>query len=78
VNGPMTGVHVPACLSLADHIDAAVRETAGSAYCLGEFVMDVQAQWAQEQQMADADDEAVIRYWQRVQNDWMQRQGVSQ
>lgn len=74
----MTGVHVPACPSLADHIDAAVRETAGEPITLGDFVMDVQAQWAQEQQIADAGDLAVIRYWQHVQADWMRLMDVSQ
>ena len=73
----MTGVHVPPCASLQDHIDAAVRETAGD-YILGDFVIDVQRDWAQEQLLADAGDEAVIAYWQDVQNDWMRRQGVSQ
>lgn len=74
----MTGIHVPACASLQDHIDAAVRETKGENTTLGDFVMDVQSQWAQEQLIADAGDLAVIRYWQAVEADWMRQQGVSQ
>lgn len=74
----MTSVHVPACASLMDHIDAAVKECKGEAISLGDFVIDVQRDWAQEQQIADAGDLAVITYWQGVQADWMRRQGVSQ
>ena len=74
----MTSIHVPACASLRDHIDAAVRETAGESITLGDFVMDVQRDWADEQLIADSGDLAVIAYWQAVEADWMRRQGVSQ
>ena len=74
----MTSIHVPACASLQDHIDAAVRETAGENPTLGDFVIDVQRDWADEQLIADSGDLAVIAYWQAVEADWMRRQGVSQ
>lgn len=70
--------HVPPCLSLMDHIDAAVRETAGTHQRLIDFVNDVRADWAIEQQMADAGDLAVLAYWRAVEADWMSRMGVSQ
>jgi hypothetical protein len=69
------GVHVPACPSLQDHIDAAVRETAGSFQTLGDFVIDVQRQWAEEQQIADAGDAAVVAHWRQVDADLMAAQG---
>ena len=65
------GVHVPACPSLRDHIDAAVRETAGSHYDLLEFVDGVRADWAEEQQIADEGDPAVIRHWAAVDADFL-------
>ena len=74
----MNGVHVPACLSLADHIDAAVRETAGMTMTLDAFVAEIRSDWAIEQQWADADDEGVIRFWQAVEADWLRQMGVSQ
>ena len=74
----MSNIHVPACASLTDHIDAAVRETAGSFQSLGDFVIDVQRDWADEQLIADAGDEGVIRYWAAVEADWMRAMGVSQ
>ncbi len=70
------GVHVPACASLADHIDAAVRETQGTYITLGNFVIDVQRDWAEEQQIADAGDEAVIAHWRQVEVDHMARFGL--
>ena len=72
------GVHVPACPSLTDHIDAAVRETAGSQFTLDDFVAALRADWQEEQQIADAGDLAVIAYWQRQQAEWMRLQGISQ
>ena len=74
----MSGVHVPACASLQDHIDAAVAEYRGIWITLGDFVIDVQRDWAQEQQIADAGDEGVIRYWQALDAEWMRTMGVSQ
>ena len=69
------GVHVPACASLADHIDAAVAESRGTWITLGDFVIDVQRDWAEEQQIADAGDAAVIDHWRRVDADLMAAQG---
>ena len=65
------GVHVPACTSLMDHIDAAVRETAGSEFTLDEFVAALRADWQEEQQIADAGDLAVIAYWRQAEADFM-------
>ncbi len=69
--------HVPACSDLRAHIDAAVRETAGSFQPLDEFVDDVRADWATERLVADAGDRAVIVYWQAVEADWMHSMAVS-
>jgi hypothetical protein len=66
----MTGTHVPACLNLDAHIDAAVREAAGTSESLESFVARVRADWQSEQLMADMDDIAVISYWAEVERDF--------
>lgn len=63
------GVHVPACEGLDAHIDAAVAESRGFPETLDSFVARLRADWQEEQLIADAGDEAVIRYWAAVDAD---------
>ena len=67
------GVHVPACISIDDHIEAAVRESSGLSIDLMDFVDEVRADWAEEQQIADSGDAAVIAYWRAVEADHLAR-----
>lgn len=68
-----SGVHVPACESLDAHIDAAVAESSGTHETLDSFVARLRADWQEEQMIADAGDEAVIRYWAAVDADFQLR-----
>lgn len=67
------GVHVPACDGLDAHIDAAVAESQGSPETLDDFVARLRADWQEEQLIADAGDDAVIRYWTAVEVDLLAR-----
>ena len=67
------GVHVPSCSDLDRHIAAAVAETSGTHESLDDFVARLRADWQEEQLIADAGDEAVIRYWTAVEVDFMAR-----
>jgi hypothetical protein len=71
-----SGVHVPACVDVDAHIDAAVRESGDSLESLDSFVGRVRHDWATEQQLADAGDEAVIAYWRQVETDFMRLQAA--
>lgn len=71
----ISGIHVPPCLDVDAHIAAAVRESAGTLETLDTFVNRVRDDWAQEQQLADAGDIAVIDYWRAVERDFMALQG---
>lgn len=73
----MNGVHVPACLSLDAHLDAAIAETAGTHQSLEAFVDEVRHTWSTERRIADAGDEAVIAYWRAAEADFMLAMGVS-
>lgn len=65
------GVHVPACLSIEEHIANAVRESIGVPEALDDFVARVRADWQDEQLIADRGDIAVIEYWRAVECDFM-------
>lgn len=68
-----SGVHAPACDGLDAHISAAVAESQGFPETLDSFVARVRADWQEEQMIADAGDEAVIRYWAAVDADFQLR-----
>lgn len=70
------GAHTPPCLSLEDHIEAARHEAEGFDLTVDDFVYEVRHDWAVERQSSDA--EASIRYWQKVEADWLAWAGVSQ
>lgn len=70
ING---GVHVPACDGLDAHINAAVAESHGFHESLDDFVARLRADWHEEQLIADAGDDAVIRYWAAVDADFAAR-----
>ena len=67
------GVHVPACVDLDAHIDAAQRESIGVHIDLDAFVEQVREDWQSEQLIADGGDEAVIAYWRSVETDFIAR-----
>ena len=67
------GIHVPACRDLDAHIKAAVAESEGTLETLDAFIARLRADWQDEQLIADAGDEAVIRYWAAVDADHMLR-----
>lgn len=67
------GVHVPSCSDLDRHIAAAVAESVGFHESLDDFVARLRADWQEEQLIADAGDDAVIRYWAAVDADFAAR-----
>lgn len=67
----MRRVHVPACEDLTAHVFHAVEELGDIQIGLMDFVDQVVADWAEERQIADGGDEAVIAYHAQVEADFI-------
>ncbi|MCC6311338.1 MAG: hypothetical protein IT345_10530 [Trueperaceae bacterium] len=70
------GVHAPSCPDLETHIGHALREIQDDPH-LDTFVDRVRDAWHREQQIADAGDDAVIRYWQAAERDFYETFGMA-
>lgn len=60
-------VHIPACVSVEDHIHAAYAELGDIPIGLLEFCDQAMTDWLDEQQIADGGDQAVVAYWAEVE-----------
>lgn len=64
-------IHVPACEDLDAHVYNAVQELGDIQIGLMDFVDQVAADWAEERQIADGGDPAIVEYNAQVEAELM-------
>ena len=64
-------VHVPACKDIEEHCYNAVQELGDIQIGLMDFVDQVIADWAEERQLADGGDPALVEYHAQVEAEYI-------